>query len=191
MRLSALLPAVSRGKPHQFSPLLDQTAEQTSRRALHPVHTNLAQLPPQHTSPPSPPGPASIDEKAAALEKIRQRREAARQQKQSAQPMRLAAPPQAAPTAAPDYVSFQKQPDASRGGEMPSHMLSPEQKANIIRMKMAEALSESEHARSPFSLALEREQTVSPEFSTNGYSAALHGAPQHHDEVLRLRVNIE
>lgn len=64
---------------------------------------------------------------------------------------------------------------------MQIHMLSPEEKANIIRMKMVEALSE--HAPSPVSLSVEREQTFSPEFSTNGYSAALHGAPQHHIEA--------
>jgi hypothetical protein len=129
----------SNGTVSWAKPQRDAPPAKSPRNALQPLH-NQSMPAQQHTQAsqpvaPSPAGPASGDEKAAALELIRRRREAARAQKQQQQ---------SAPA-----------------------MQSAEEKANIIRSKMVEALNDSGNQ------GLVAQQLQSPEMSGAAYSAAL------------------
>jgi len=106
------------------------------RSALQPLHNQpmVAQPYAQASQPTSPPGAASEDERAAALDLIRRRREATRAQKQQQLP---------APA-----------------------ILSADEKADIIRNKVVEALNDSGDQDL-------RPQVHSPPITVAAYSAAL------------------
>jgi len=164
--------AVIRGKAPQRSAQWGAPANKSPspRNALQSLHNQHlpqypSQLPETQQTPLLQQGPASIDEKAVALERIRQRREAARMQKQ---------------TAIPSPLLVVGAPPALMSPSM--HMLSAEEKANLIRTKLAEALSESANLRSPYAHSEAgphetRDEILthiqSPEFSSMAYSAAM------------------
>jgi len=117
-------------------PQREGRSAKSPRNALQPLHNQpmVAQPHAQTSQPTSPPGAASEDERAAALDLIRRRREAARAQKQQHLP---------APA-----------------------ILSADEKADIIRNKVVEALNDNGDQDL-------RPQLHSPEISVAAYSAAM------------------
>ena len=123
-------------------PQREARSAKSPREALQPLHNQpMVAQPYAHAQasqpvaqPTSPPGPASEDERAAALDLIRRRREATRAQKQQ----QLAAPA----------------------------ILSADEKADIIRNKVVEALNDSGNQDL-------RPQLHSPPLTVAAYSAAL------------------
>jgi len=124
------------------------------RNALQPLHNHpnqFAMQQPHFAHQDVAPGPASIDEKAAALEKIRQRREALR---------------------AESHLAPQTDVGHPERGHRPADMLSAPEKADLVRIKLAEALHE-DRPQAPAPSDEDAIRLHSSEFSTAAYSAAV------------------
>lgn len=137
--------------------------QKSPRNALQPLQIQPNQFTVQpHFVQDVSSGPASIDEKTAALEKIRKRREAARALSQPAHQ----------PTGA-------NKPEKANTPENPTaEPLTAPEKADLIRRKMAQAISEANAHEDAESLAIstggsDATMMQSPEFSTSAYSAAV------------------
>lgn len=128
--------------------------QKSPRNALQPLHNqpNQFTLQQPHFAQDVAPGPASIDEKAAALEKIRQRREAARAHSHPARPL----------TGAHNAVNASMV------------TLSAPEKTDLVRKELAQALLEATHEdlQSP-AISTGTKLMRSPDSSTSANSAAV------------------